>query len=150
MNIKEIEYKVDERGCWNCTSHVPHAKEGYPRMMRDKKYEFIFHHMYRKHRGEIEPGLIVCHTCDNRVCINPDHLFIGTHKDNSDDMWAKGRGVPNPAKPGQDHPNAKLDEAQARHIKFSNEKPAALSQQYGVRLEQIYKIRRGASWPHLV
>ena len=42
--------------------------------------------------GEIPDGILVCHTCDVRNCINPEHLFLGTHQDNSDDMISKGRG----------------------------------------------------------
>ena len=59
---------------------------------------------YKVFKGKIPRGKLICHICDNRWCFNPSHLFIGTHKDNSQDMLVKGRYNHNRNRPrGKDH-----------------------------------------------
>ncbi len=66
---------------------------GYGQMHIKDRYEMAHRVSYKLYKGHIPEGKIVMHTCDVRNCVNPDHLTVGTHKDNTQDMIAKGRQV---------------------------------------------------------
>lgn len=96
--------------------------------------------------GEFPGDFLVCHHCDNRVCVNPDHLFLGTKQDNSDDMVAKGRAW-NPV--GERNGNAKLTQDQVDLIRsgFFGDMPYwAIGVQLGVSENHIGRIRRRDVW----
>ena len=79
----------DFNDCWKYTAYL--NSRGYGRL-RYKGKKVLAHRLsYLLFKGEIKDKLRVCHTCDNPTCINPDHLFLGTDKDNNDDAIKKGR-----------------------------------------------------------
>lgn len=80
-----------ENGCWEWNRNL--SQSGYG-CMKAMGFNIKAHRLsYEIHKGSIPEGMFVCHSCDNRKCVNPNHLWIGTNKDNMLDMSIKGRGV---------------------------------------------------------
>lgn len=78
-------------GCWDwqyCTDY-----DGYGKLKVCQVSWYAHRYFYQIYRDVIPPGLLVCHTCDNPSCVNPEHLFLGTDKDNAQDKKRKGRAV---------------------------------------------------------
>lgn len=89
----ELKVNVNEQtGCWDWTAKINNG--GYGEFQYKGKSEKAHRVSLIIYKG-LEPndGLYVCHTCDNRKCVNPDHLFLGTAQDNMDDMYDKGRRI---------------------------------------------------------
>ena len=76
-------------GCWEWQLSL--RSTGYAQIVAFGKAQGGHRVSYRVFKGDFDEKLLICHTCDNRKCVNPDHLFCGTHKDNNFDMHVKNR-----------------------------------------------------------
>lgn len=99
------------------------------------------------HYGPIPDGMWVCHRCDNPSCVRPDHLFLGTPRDNYEDMHQKGRHVH-----GTEHFNSKLDENKVREIREMLSRKVSMyeiAEKYSVTQRSIWNIAHEKTWSHV-
>lgn len=123
-------------GCWLWLQSVNHR--GYGQLdFRGKKTK-AHRASWTVHKGEIPDGMMVLHKCDNRSCINPDHLFTGTAQDNSNDMVLKGRA-----------PNRKLSPLLIKEVRIrkrAGETYKSMAEEYGVAPQTLGQAVNGVNW----
>ena len=127
--------KVTEQGCWEW--QLSKHYRGYGLIKIDHKTTLAHRVSYETFVGSIPKGAMVIHNCDNPPCVNPEHLRCGTHRDNIDDMVAKGRSLS-----GEQHNLAKLSWNEVREIR-------ALYQTGGYTLLQLaekYSVSKPTIW----
>lgn len=144
--LERFEEKIDKsgaNGCWLWTS----ANDGRYGVFWLYGHNSYAHRLsYLFYRGDIPADMLVCHHCDVTLCVNPQHLFIGTALDNHDDMKRKGRG---PRMYGHHNPQAKLtvgDIVKIRELRAQGMLQREIAQRFCVRRECISKILRGNRW----
>lgn len=138
-------------GCWVWIGKINH-RWGYGYMSRGRAHEG----QVRPHRlswelnvGPIPLGMLVCHRCDNRACVRPEHLFLGSQADNMQDAKSKGR-LKGGTVSGERHGRALLTWGQVRTMRAANKTTGIgcrrLSRKYGVSESTITAILNGHHW----
>lgn len=145
--LKRFWKKVDKRSpqeCWpwqGCRNRKGYGEFNAPGFRLAHRFSYISQY------GPIPDGMLVCHKCDNPACVNPDHLFVGTPKNNSEDMTSKGR-----QSCGEAHPDSVLTASQVAEIRqrsAQDEPQILLAKEFGVSKATISSIVNHHRWKHL-
>jgi hypothetical protein len=142
---KKIEFFQNENGCHICTSHYLNHR-GYPIITYLGRHLTVAHLMYEKKSGDRLPkGTLLRHTCDNRLCINPDHLIPGTSKENTQDMIDRNRVS---RQFGENNPHSKLTKKQVLSIMKDLETMncSEVGRKRGIPIRTINDIKNGKKW----
>jgi hypothetical protein len=89
LNKLLLRTVISENGCMEFKGYIQNS--GYGRATVQRKTDYVHRHIYRLSKGVIPEKMDVCHSCDNKKCINPDHLFVGSRKENMQDAVKKNR-----------------------------------------------------------
>ena len=161
-NLLRKRIVIAEDGCWNWQGGLDKRRRGRismygrPRLAHREVWRFV--------HGPIQNGKVLCHRCDNPQCVNPEHLYVGTQRDNMRDMmerqghWTErepkralrlGResGAKNDWTGGERNPKAKLTQQQVDWIRRDPRATRYIAADYGVHGSTIRRIKRGRLWP---
>lgn len=136
-------YDVDDNGCWNWKGATA---SGYGVIVLNRKVaaehgvgrNYQTHRAsYEIHHGPIPEGHVVRHKCDNKLCLNPDHLEVGTQRENIQDAIDRGRMA------------SKLTEKDIEFIRSSTLSQRRLGKLLGVSPTVIWHVRNGSKWRHV-
>lgn len=134
--------------CWVWKGMVNKSGYGVYKRKRSFKEKLTHRQSWIMASGAIPDGLWVLHTCDNRPCVNPDHLFLGTCADNNADKIRKGRAR-NIGVIGEKHHAARLTESQVRLIRSDRRPDTEWAKIFGLSDSAIRDARIGRNWSHI-
>lgn len=136
-------------GCHLWTAYCLY--NGYGRFRLYGETVYAHRAAYELFVGPIGVGMCVCHKCDTPSCVNPKHLWLGTHADNVADMIRKGRQPTSAqrSRRGESNGRAKLTRVDVASIRADPRNPSAIAEDFCVSLPHIKKIKKGDAWKHV-
>lgn len=138
-------HKRSDIDCWEWTGYI--HPYGYGKLKIRGRHKLAHRLSWIIAYGKIPNNMCICHKCDNRKCVNPNHLFVGTKSDNIKDRHVKGRSVK-----GESNGRAILTETQVVFIKQGIQngiKRRQLATMFNVGMNAIDKIACGRTWQYL-
>ena len=126
-------------GCWGWQGQRNH--KGYGEISINNRWFKAHRYSWALHFGEIPAGRQVCHTCDNRACVRPDHLFVGTNSDNQRDAAKKGRA-----------PSSKISAQDVRSIRGLLDLRVRMSEiafRFGVSVAAVQRIKSRKAYAYV-
>jgi hypothetical protein len=147
-SLFETHVHIHENGCW--IWQRAKTKAGYGQLSVQGKVYYAHRLAYMLYHGSYRDNLRVLHTCDTPACVNPQHLFLGTQKDNMHDAQRKGRAIKPPIHSGEHHHFAKITEVQAQSIRqeytIAKTSQRKLAKEYGLNQKTIFDIIHHHIW----
>lgn len=141
----KVEVVRDDHSCWLWTAHLVHGYGMIGNGPAGTGQSHAHRVSWEIHFGPIPSGLGVLHHCDNKACVRPDHLFLGTQADNMVDMASKFRG-----NSGSRMWKHKLTESEVRFIRgIKGLTHQQIADQFGVNRVTVTDVLSGRSWRHV-
>ena len=147
-------FSIESNGCWEWTGSLSNSYGAMQVMGVQEKAHRVSFMLFN---GPIPKNMLVCHSCDNRKCVNPSHLFLGTHHDNAMDRQAKGRSrggfvTGHKMSVGSACGRSKLTEEDIpviRALLAEGKTAVSIGEMFGVNHSQISRIKTGERWTHV-
>jgi len=146
----KISFPSDINSCWIWTASCD--KDGYPffhmnnKMIKGHRFSYLIHNQDTVTDFD---SLYICHTCDNPPCVNPNHLYLGTHQINMNDRGLKNRTHHHI---GSANGRSKLNDDIVRQIRLDlqTETVACVAKRYNVGATTIMNVKLGETWSHVL
>jgi len=154
---EKVNFGFGEDACWTWKSTIL-LNCGYGVFSLNGSKVTAHRAFWKIHNGEIPDGLFVLHKCDNRSCVKPSHLYLGTQTDNMNDMWGRNRHSKENLgrygnRKGEKNGKSKLTEKDVKTIRLKYENDDLgldeLSKEFEVQKPAIWKIVHRKTWKHV-